>query len=123
MSGLASILLVDDEPGFARTLAMRLRLRGFECVVAGDGITALDMHEGGAFSHVLLDLRLPDVPGADVLRVLKERDPDLPVVIITAHGTDIDEKACMALGASAFMSKPVDIDEIVSQLMKSREKT
>ena len=111
-----AILIVDDEPGFAKTLAKRLRLRGFECAVAHDGTEALRMHDEGAFLGVLLDLRLPDIQGAEVLRRMMEREPDLPVIIITAHGTGSDEKECREAGARAFMSKPVEIAELVREL-------
>ena len=115
----AACLLVDDEPGFARTLAKRMRLRGYECVVADDGTSALRLLAEGPFLGVLLDLRLPDIPGAEVLRRVKAREPDLPVIIMTAHGTDDDERECLEAGASAFLSKPVDIDEIVHLLAQA----
>ncbi len=111
-----ALLIVDDEPGFARTLAKRLRLRGYECVVANDGMSALLLQRIRSFAGVLLDLRLPDVRGAEVLRRMREREPDQPVIIMTAHGTDRDERECVELGAGAFLAKPVDLDQIVSLL-------
>jgi DNA-binding response OmpR family regulator len=110
------VLVVDDEPGFALTLAKRLRLRGFPCAVAHDGTSGLEQHSGRAFLCVLLDLRLPDLPGAEVLRRMKARAPATPVVVITAHGTDADEQECRAAGARDFLGKPVDIDEITAIL-------
>jgi DNA-binding response OmpR family regulator len=116
MTETRTVLLVDDERAFAETLAKRLRLRGFECVIAETGTAGLESHTQGVFLGVLLDLRLPDMPGGEVLRALKEREPGLPVIIITAHGTDRDEEECFDSGASGFLSKPVDIDEIVCRL-------
>jgi DNA-binding response OmpR family regulator len=107
------ILVVDDEPGFARTLAKRLGLRGHRCVVAHDGTAALDAFEPGAFRGMLLDLRLPDLGGAEVLRWVRDRDPAFPVIVMTAHGTEEDRVECLEAGARAFLAKPVDIDEIV----------
>jgi DNA-binding response OmpR family regulator len=115
-----NILLVDDEPVFAETLAKRLRLRGFECAIAHDGNAALRAHAGGAFRAILLDLRLPDLSGLEVLKRVKRREPGVPVIIITAHGTDRDEKECRAAGACEFLSKPVDIDALVSRLDEHR---
>ncbi len=118
-----SILVVDDEPLFAEALAKRLRLRGFECAVALDGTEALRLHAVGAFRGVLLDLRLPDIPGTEVLHRLMERDPELPVIIITAHGTGSDERECREAGACGFLSKPVEFGELVRELRRFGEAT
>jgi len=111
-----TVLIVDDEPGFARVLGKRLRLRGFECDLAPDGETALARLREGTYVAVLLDLRLPDIPGCEVLRRLRTRKPNLPVFIITAHGTGVDRKECLASGADLFLTKPVDVDEIAGYL-------
>lgn len=114
------ILLVDDEPGFVITLAKRLHLRGYRCRVVHDGGSALAAVDEGRFCGMLLDLRLPDLGGAEVLRRARVKDPDLPVIIMTAHGTDPDEAECLAAGACAFLAKPVDLDEIVGLLATFR---
>ena len=115
------VLIVDDEPGFASILAKRLRLRGFDSVLAPDGQTGLVLLRETACLAVLLDLRLPDIPGAEVLRRIRATEPLLPVFIVTAHGTDVDREECMAAGAERFLTKPVDIEEIVRYLDAYRE--
>ena len=110
------VLVVDDESSFARTLAKRLQLRGLDCVVAFDGGSALDALERGRFRGMLLDLRLPDLDGAEVLRRARARHHDLPVIIMTAHGTEEDRVECLQAGACAFLAKPVDLEEIVGRL-------
>ena len=108
------ILIVDDEQRYADMLARRLMLRGLTCKVRYDGKTALDALAEGAVSAVILDLRLPDRYGTEVLRAIKESWPDTTVIILTGHGTDKDKRACMALGAHSFMNKPLDIDRLLA---------
>jgi len=110
------VLIVDDEPGFSRALGKRLALRGFDSDLALDGKTALARLRDGTYLAVLLDLRLPDIPGLEVLLKLRAWGSDLPVLIITAHGGDSDREECLAGGAELFLTKPVDVDEITQYL-------
>jgi DNA-binding response OmpR family regulator len=108
-----SILLIDDESTFADTLAKRLAVRGIDCAVAYDGRSGLALVESNTYTGVVLDLRLPDLDGSVVLRRIMDLQPDLPVVILTGHGTDVDEQVCMENGATAFLHKPVDLTQLV----------
>jgi len=108
-----SILLIDDERTFADTLAKRLSVRGIDCAVAYDGRAGLALVESNTYTGVVLDLRLPDLDGSVVLRRIMDLHPDLPVVILTGHGTDADEQECMKNGATAFLHKPVDLTQLV----------
>ena len=107
------ILIVDDEHRYADMLARRLELRGLTCAVRYDGQTALETVAEIPFAVVILDLRLPDLYGTDVLKQIKRCRPETTVIILTGHGTDSDRQACMALGAHAFMNKPLDIDQLL----------
>lgn len=124
MTGVPSrptVLIVDDESGFARALGKRLTLRGFDCDLAPDGETALAHLRKETYLAVLLDLRLPDIPGSEVLRRLRVRQPGLPVFIVTAHGTTVDREECLGGGADRFFTKPVDVDEIAGHLDACRK--
>lgn len=107
------ILIVDDEQRYADMLARRLCLRGLTCAVRYDGATALEAVAETPFPAVILDLRLPDLYGVEVLKQIKARRPETAVIILTGHGTDKDRKQCMSLGAEAFMNKPLDIDRLL----------
>jgi DNA-binding NtrC family response regulator len=110
------LLLVDDEVAFARTLAKRIALRGYACDVAHDGREGLrKLHERSYFA-LLLDLRLPDLSGQEVLPLALEARPGLPVVIVTAHGNPSDEADCLAGGAVAFLNKPIRLDRLIALL-------
>jgi DNA-binding response OmpR family regulator len=108
-----SILIIDDERTFAVTLAKRLSMRGIACSVEYDGRSGLAAAREGAFAGVVLDLRLPDLDGVEVLRRIMNLHPGLTVVILTGHGTDDDERRCMRIGAAAFLHKPADLDRLV----------
>ena len=111
-----SILIIDDERTFADTLAKRLSVRGIECAVAYDGRTGLRLLAEKLFSGLVLDLRLPDLDGCEVLRRAMRLHPRLPVVILTAHGSDEDERECIKNGATAFLHKPADLSRLVRLL-------
>ena len=114
-----SILIIDDERTFADTLAKRLSMRGIDCEVAYDGQTGLALLERSTFTGLVLDLRLPDLEGCEVLRRVMHRHPRLPVVILTAHGSDEDERECMKNGATAFLHKPADLTQLVRLLAQN----
>ena len=113
------VLLVDDESQFIEALAERLELRGFDTVVVHDGPTALEFLEQDVVGLVVLDLRMPDMDGLEVLRRIKEKWPKTQVIIATGHGDEADRRKCLELGAFAFLSKPVDIKELTGLLREA----
>ncbi|BBO71848.1 hypothetical protein DSCA_57780 [Desulfosarcina alkanivorans] len=117
------LLIVDDEHRYADMLARRLGLRSLACKVCYDGRTAIDMVEAETFSAVILDLRLPDLYGTEVLTRIMRCRPETEVVILTGHGTEKDREQCLARGASSFMNKPVDIDRLVAMLARIKERS
>ena len=108
------ILLVDDEQKFVNMLAKRIELRGgYAPEVVYDGRSALRIVHEEEFILMLLDLGLPDIHGVEVLRQVKVTHPALPVIILTAHGSDKEKQVCMELGAHAFLNKPVNILDLL----------
>jgi len=116
------ILVVDDEKKFAKVLAERLKLRGFDVTPVFDGASALTQLRGGRFDGMVLDLRLPDMDGIQVLRQTRERLPDVKVVVLSGHATQQDFKTCRELGAAACFHKPAKISELTQALRDFREK-
>jgi DNA-binding NtrC family response regulator len=108
------VLIVDDEKRYAVMLANRLTLRGLACEVRYDGRSAIDSVHAVFFPWIILDLRLPDLYGADVLSRIKTISPESQVIILTGHGTETDRKRCLALGAHSFVNKPIDIDRMLT---------
>ncbi|MBT3312083.1 MAG: response regulator [Desulfobacterales bacterium] len=114
----SKILLVDDERVFVQTLSERLRMRNVGTHVVYDGGEALDFIKGEEPEIIILDLKMPEVDGFEVLRRVKHTNPDIEVIVLTGHGSEKDEKLCMELGAFAFLQKPVNI-EILNESIKN----
>ena len=112
------ILIIDDEKKFADMLSKRLSLRGVSCDVCYDGSSGLEWikKQPRAASLILLDLKLPDIYGIQVMEEIKKINDTLPVVIVTGHGTEDDKKECMTLGAHGFANKPIQIETIIQLL-------
>jgi len=109
---LARILVVDDEKNIRVTLAQCLADAGHEVDLAVSGEHALEKLEAGEYDLVLLDIKLPDLDGVEVLRRIKHRRPDQAVVMITAYGTIETAVETMKLGALDYLQKPFTPEEI-----------
>jgi FixJ family two-component response regulator len=112
MEGLARILVVDDDKNIRVTLAQCLADAGHEVDLAVSGEHALEKLEAGDYDLVLLDIKLPDADGVEVLRRLKHRRPDQAVVMMTAYGTIETAVETMKLGALDYLQKPFTPEEI-----------
>lgn len=118
----SKVLLVDDEREFVQTLSERLEMREVGSAVAYDGESALRMVKDDEPDVMILDLKMPGIDGIEVLRRVKATNPHVEVIILTGHGSDEDCKTCMALGAYAYLQKPVDIDALSETLKKANER-
>ena len=116
MSESPRILLVEDEPGLQLTLSDRLRREGYEVDTAGDGQTGLDKAATGEFDLVLLDVMLPRKNGFDVLRDLRQRGLETPVIMLTARGQVVDTVVGLKLGADDYLSKPFEMMELLARI-------
>jgi len=110
------ILIVDDEEELVSALVERLNLRGFHAQGFTDGARALEFLAEGECDVVLLDMKMPGLGGLEVIRRIKDRDPDLQVVLLTGHGSVKSVEEGMALGAFDYLMKPVKIDSLVRVL-------
>jgi DNA-binding NtrC family response regulator len=109
---VASILVVEDEILLARQLARSLEAGGHEVRTAPTGTGGLEALRADLPDLVLLDLRLPDRSGLDVLTDIQAESPGLPVVLMTAHGSVRDAVDAMRRGAADYLQKPLDLDEL-----------
>ncbi|NDY43301.1 sigma-54-dependent Fis family transcriptional regulator [Dissulfurirhabdus thermomarina] len=108
----ARILIVDDDAAIRDGSAQVLGRAGHEISEAATGREALDLLGRYAFDLILLDLKMPDINGLDLLRRIREQDPAVPVVMITAYGTMENAVEAMRLGANDFLSKPFEPEEL-----------
>ncbi len=116
------VLVVDDEEKIANALAQRLALRGFDATPVYDGRSALSRLGRDGFEGVILDLRLPDIDGIEVLKKAMKMSPHIRVVILSGHANEQDFKTCLYLGAIACFHKPAKISELEEALTQTPEK-
>ncbi len=123
-SSKEQILVIDDEANLRRVLAAQLGREGYEVHMAEDGEKGLALLREHHIDLVITDLRMPKVDGMEVLRQAVQMDPDLPVVIITAHGTVDNAVEALKTGAFDYITKPFDqaeVKAIVRKALRTRD--
>jgi two-component system response regulator CpxR len=118
----SKVLFVDDEREFVETVSHRLVSRDVGTYGVYSGDEALQLIQEDKPEVMVLDLKMPGMHGIEVLRRTKELAPEIEVIILTGHGTIKDENECMALGAFAYLNKPVDIQKLSSTIQAAHEK-
>jgi DNA-binding NtrC family response regulator len=116
-----TVLVVDDERTLARSIKTFLEESGYVAEVAEDGARAMERLETLRPDLVFLDVALPDVSGIDLLRRIREREPSLPVVVMTAYGSIEGAVEAVQLGAFNYLKKPVDLDQLKLLADRARE--
>ncbi|HQY61249.1 MAG TPA: sigma-54 dependent transcriptional regulator, partial [Polyangiaceae bacterium] len=117
------VLIVDDEPNLRKILAAQLSRDGYDVLLAEDGEEGLATLREHHIDLMITDLRMPRVDGMTLLREALREDPDLPVVMITAHGTVDTAVEALKTGAFDYLTKPFDKDEvrqIVAKALRTR---
>ncbi len=111
-------MIVDDNPHMTSLLAETLEFFDCKGIAATDGEEALRKLKEDSFDMVITDLRMPRMGGMDLLRTIKDKFPDLPVVVITGFGTDSSKSDALSAHADDFLAKPFKVDEIQKLLQK-----
>jgi len=115
---VSTVLLVDDDAGVRFALTEVLRDRGYHVVSASSGAQALRSLEG--VDVVVTDLSMPGMDGLELLSQIVARAPSLPVILLTAHGSENMVRIASSRGACGCLSKPFDIDEIARVIEQAR---
>ncbi|MEH0021761.1 MAG: response regulator [Desulfobacter sp.] len=113
------ILLVDDEQGFLDVLTNRLSRRSFRVAKAYSGTQALQALRKTDFDVAVLDLKMEDIDGIELLKIIKRMMPELPVIILTGHGSHTAAREGMALGAFGYLTKPCALEELMEKLFQA----
>lgn len=113
MNDKANILIVDDEEVVRLSHLRSLENSGCNTLAAEDGTKALQVMEQNPADVILLDLRMPDLDGMDVLKIIKERWPESEVVVITGYPSVESAKQAVRLGACDYLAKPVAPDDVI----------
>lgn len=116
------ILLIDDEQDFLNIMAERMEARDMNVSTASSAKEGLEKAAAGNFDAVILDLRMPEMDGMEALRILKEKNPDLEVILLTGHATLKDGVEAMKLGALDLLEKPADINALTDRIQSAHAK-
>ena len=112
----ARILLVEDDPSIREVTAIGLRNAGFTVETAADGAEGLERFAAEPFDLVLLDVMLPRLGGFDVMRELRKRGIETPVIMLTARGQLVDKVVGLKLGADDYVTKPFEMVELLARI-------
>jgi len=110
------LLLVDDEESYVNVLSKRMTKRNFEVSSALSGAQAIRILRKQDFDAVVLDLKMEDMDGIEVLKILKTMAPELPVIMLTGHGSETAAREGITFGAFDDLTKPCDLDELIEKI-------
>jgi len=111
------LLLVDDEKDFVNILSKRFKRRNIDVAKAFSGAEAIQALRGQEFDVAVLDLKMEDMDGIEVLKVLKIMAPRLAVIMLTGHGSAEAAEQGLKLGAFDYLTKPCELDELLEKIM------
>ncbi len=121
MAGKIKVLMVDDEEQFRSTTSKILTRKGYETTMAASGEEAIEALKKARQDVVILDMKMPGMDGNQTLAEIRKIDPDLPVIMLTGHGTLDSAKMSLKRGAFDYLSKPCDIDLLASKINDAYE--
>jgi CheY-like chemotaxis protein len=116
MAGKIKVLMVDDEEQFRSTTSRILTRKGYDTTMAGSGEEAVESLRRSRPDVVVLDMKMPGMDGNQTLAEIKKIDPEMPVIMLTGHGTLDSAKLSLRHGAFDYISKPCDIDLLASKI-------
>ena len=109
------VLLVDDEPPIRKLLRMGLSVHGYHVIEATNGKNALELL-GKAPDIIILDLGLPDIPGHELLRMIRGRNEAVPVIVLSSRGDEAGKVQALDFGADDYVTKPFGMDELLARM-------
>lgn len=111
------LLLVDDEVGYLEVLGKRLAKRDFDVTTARSGAQAIRCLRDHDFDVAVVDLKMEDMDGIELLKVLKQMLPELQVIMLTGHGSERAARDGLALGAFDYLLKPIDLEVLLERVL------
>jgi DNA-binding NtrC family response regulator len=113
------LLLVDDEKSFVNILTKRFQRRNIKVTKAYSGADAIQALRSNEFDVAVLDLKMEDMDGIEVLKILKIMDPQLAVIMLTGHGSAAAAKQGVELGAFDYLTKPCELEALLGKIMEA----
>lgn len=114
------VLLVDDEKDFLEVMSERMQARGIEVKTTDSAVDALDMIEKESYDAIILDFMMPEMDGIETLKAIKEKRPELQIILLTGHATVEKGVEAMKLGALDFVEKPADLEALSEKIKKAK---
>lgn len=121
--GIKTILVIEDDTSILRGLKDNLVFEGYEVLSATEGHEGLNLALEGSPDLILLDIMLPGITGYDICRKVREQKPDLPIIMLTARGKEVDKVAGLDLGADDYVTKPFSISELMARIRSVLRRT
>ena len=115
--GRVRLLLIDDEKDFVNILSKRIKRRKIDVTETFSGAEAIQALRGQEFDVAVLDLKMEDMDGIEVLKMLKIMDPKLAVIMLTGHGSAEAAEQGIKLGAFDYLTKPCELEELLEKIM------
>jgi two-component system, OmpR family, KDP operon response regulator KdpE len=109
------VLVVDDEPPIRKLLRMGLSTQGYDIIEAPSGKAALELIEGKP-DLIILDLGLPDVQGLELLRIMRQRNEGVPIVVLSSRGDEAAKVEALDFGADDYVTKPFGMEELLARI-------
>jgi len=115
------LLLVDDEAGFVDVMERRLQKRDISVTSALNGTQAIQVLRRNDFDVAVVDLKMEDMDGIEVLKVFRKMAPNMPVIMLTGHGSEVAAEEGITQGASSYLTKPCSLEDLVDAIHKAIE--
>jgi len=113
---IIKVLLVDDEKGYINVLSNRLSKRSIKATKAFSGTQAIQILRKKDFDVVVLDLKMEDMDGIEVLKIMKKMAPEVPVIFLTGHGSQEAAREGIASGAFDYLTKPCELSQLIEKI-------
>jgi two-component system, response regulator RegA len=113
------LLLVDDEQGYVDILSKRLTKRNFHVTTALSGAAGIKALRGDDFDVAVLDLKMEDMDGIEVLKVFKKMVPEISVIMLTGHGSEQAAREGIEFGAFDYLTKPCELEELIEKITQA----
>ena len=114
-----ALLLVDDEVGFVEVLSKRITRRGMAVTAASSGSEAIQVLRRRDFDVAVLDLKMEDMDGIEVLKIFKKMAPAMPVIMLTGHGSESSAREGIQFGAFDYLTKPYELEDLIRKIKEA----
>lgn len=116
----AKVLLVDDEKDFLEMMSERMSMRDMDVTTAESAEDAIKKVGKESYDAIILDLMMPGIDGLEALKIIKAKNPEIQVILLTGHATVEKGVTAMKLGAMDLLEKPADMEQLAAKIKKAR---